>query len=257
MGEGLADARHREGEDAAGRQDAGERDDEEVRADAEGGELAELGEHHRRDAELSTGGCREDARDRPRTPARKSLANPRPQMEEPGGRRERELEARLGQASGLQEQQREERRREAVPHATLAAEEARGQEQAAHDGRAQHRRLAADDRGERDQRGEREAGGERCRKPHKPEEEEGRAGHQCDVEAGDREYVVDARAAEVRQQGRRQLATLPDEEPLEQRAGHGRQLASMTAWIQKRVRSHQGTGTGVRRSRLAGRAVAR
>ena len=145
-------------------------------------------------------------------------------MQEPGRRGERELETRLRQAPRVEGQQDEERGRETVPHAALAAEEARGEKQAAHDGGPQHGRLTADDGGERDERRERQAGGEGRGEAREPEQEKGRARDQRDVEAGDGEHVVDARAAEVRQQGGRELTALADEETLEERARHGRQV---------------------------------
>ena len=138
VGERFARGRHRQREHAAGRQQAGERHHQEIRGDPEGRELAEVKEHHRRDPELRA--CRhgEGGGDRPRTPGREPPADPRPQVQEPGRRRERELEARLRQAARVEGQQDEERRRETVPHPALAPEEARGEKQAAHDGGPQH-----------------------------------------------------------------------------------------------------------------------
>ena len=90
-------------------------------------------------------------------------------------------------------------------------------------------------------------------------QEQGGARDERDVEAGDRERVVDARAAEVREQGGRELPALADQEPLEERARHGREVPGlMTAWIASRVRSHQGSGDGWQTFQIArGRAVAK
>src|SRR5262249_45442256 len=82
----------------------------------------------------------------------------------------------------------------------------------------------ADDRGEGDERRERQTRGEGSGKAHQPEEEKGRPRDERDVEAGDRQHVIDARAAEVRQQGWRQLPALSDKKALEQGTGDGLQM---------------------------------
>ena len=257
VGERLADGGHRQGQHPARREERGERDDQEVGAHAERRELAEVEERHRRHPKLSSRRHGEGVRDRPRTPRRESRADPRPEMKEPGGCREGELEPRLCEALRVEGEQREKRRRETVPHAALAPEEARGEEKAAHDGGAEHRRLAAHDGGERDEGREREASGERRGEAHESEEQEHGARDQRDVEAGDRQHVIDARAAEVLEQGGRELPPLADQEPLEERARDRRRCRPMTAWIQRRVRSHHGSGTGGRPSRSVARAVAK
>ena len=169
MRERLAQGGHRQGQHAAGREKRGERDDEEVGAHAERRELTEVEQRHRRHPELRSRRHGERARDRPRTPRRESRPDPRPEMKEAGGRRERELEPRLRQAGRVEGQQHQERGRETVPHAALAPEEARREEEAAHDGGAEHRGLAAHDGGERDEGRERQAGGERRGEAHESE----------------------------------------------------------------------------------------
>ncbi len=158
VGERLAHGGYPQGQDAAGREEAGQRHHEEVRDHPEGGKLAEVEEHHGSHPQLGAERYGQGGGDRAGAPRDEPRPDPRTEMEQAGRRRERKLETGLHQAARVQGQEHQEGRRETVPGAALATQESRGEEQATHDGRPQHGRLPAHHRGERDEGRERQAG---------------------------------------------------------------------------------------------------
>ena len=225
LGERLPERRHRERQDPARREEARQRDDQEVRGDAERRELAEVEQHHRGDAQLGAGRHGERAPDRPGTPGREPRADPRVEVEEPGRRRERELEPRLPRGSRDRgpgaprsaaarlfhtrlSRPRRPAARNRPPMMVARSTEGWPPTTAANATSVASARPAASGVGQAEE----------------AEDEERRAGDERDVEARDREDVEDPRLPEVGEQGRRELAALADEEALEEGAGDRRQV---------------------------------
>ena len=245
VGKRLAHGGYPQGQDAAGREEAGQRHHEEVRDHPEGGKLAEVEEHHGSHPQLGTERYGQGGGDRAGAPRDEPRADPRTEMEQAGRRRERELETGLHQAARVQGQEHQERgaarlfqarlsrprspaARNSPPMTVARSTDGCPPTTAANATRVASARPAARGAGTRRSLSSRNAD-PATRATLKPEIA--------------RTWNTPARrksASKVGGSWRRSPMRRPSRSEPET-AGR---CASMTPWIHSRVRSHQGTATG-------------
>ncbi len=211
---------HHQGRHAERGGHRGERHHCEIGDDADQRELVEVRRHERGDRGLRAQADRRRAGEPGRpAPHGQALGQPRCEVDDARGRRERELEAGLPEIAGPPEQQEERGERQGVGELGLPLEQERGEQEQAHHGGPQHRGLAAHHQREADQHHRRDHRDRPARDPAEREAAEHRAGQERHVEARHREDVIDARPPECLVTRGRQRGALPQQEPGEERGG--------------------------------------
>ena len=216
LGDGRAREREPHPQESDDGREPGQGHHAEVRDHADRRELVEVGESDRQHRELSSqahaeGAAHEPARQRGR--------------DDPGRRRERELEAGVEEVAGTQGEDEQRGQRQAVGDRGLALEQERREHEDGHDHGAEDRRLGPDDRREAADEADRDHGRRAAVEAQELAEREHRGREQRHVEPGDREHVIDAGPAEAVVELGREARALAEEQAGEQRGRRGRQRA--------------------------------
>ena len=136
--------------------------------------------------------------------------------------RERELEAGIEEVAGPYREDRHGRQRQAVRYRGVPLQEERGQDEYRHDDGAQHRRRRAHHEREPDHDDDRGGGAGAPGQAKKTTERPRRPRQNRDVEAGDREDVVDAGEPEGFVDVTRQIGAIAEQETRQQGRRAGR-----------------------------------